>query len=211
MESICLTATQVRTVIDKGELALFVVMEEQPEMISQGAMLRSCGVDAVLMNPHTMQPVLAIDCHFSPGERRWVAEEVCTPGPWNISDSCRLWYLADGECPFAEAVQYKSAEYAPHWASRLTVEVIVVKAMQIQEIAPEECEAQGVTGSTHSSPVRGQPYDEYRNGDGLVYGEPREAFGALWDEVHPKPEEKFDVNPWCWRISLILKENKHVG
>ncbi len=66
-------------------------------------------------------------CPFQVGDQLFVQEEVATPGPWNIPESCKLWYPVDGPCPFKEAVQYKSAERMPRWASRTTLVITAIR------------------------------------------------------------------------------------
>ena len=96
--------------------------------------------------------------------------------------------------------------HMPRWASRITLEVTDVRVERVQDITPSDCEQEGVTGKTLSSPVRGEPYEEYQNGDGLIYTDPKCAFAALWNSIYDKRGCGWDKNPWCWVIEFKLEE-----
>ncbi len=205
MKSICLTTTQVRTMIDKCESVLFLTIEEQPEIISQGALLRSCGIDAILINPRTGESMVDTDCPFVVGERRWVAEEWV---PTFHGSDCL--YRADetGKDIFL-VDHWKSAASMPFERRRrnFTVKVVAVKTMQIQDTSFEDCRAAGCD-TEYVETVERCPGCTPSECNGTHYGE-RWHFKRLWNSAHAKPEEKWGANPWCWKISLILEENIH--
>jgi len=82
-------------------------------------------------------------------------------------------------------------------------EITNVRVERVQEITPSDCEAEGITGKTSASPVRGQPYEQYYNGDGLVYAEPYLAFHSLWDTIYGETFP-WDSNPWVWVIEFQI-------
>jgi len=87
----------------------------------------------------------------------------------------------------------------PRDFARIVGPVIQVKAEWVQGISPSDCEAEGITEVSLASPVRGFPYEEYRNSDGLVYGSSVEAFSALWDSINgQKPGCSWKDNPPVW-------------
>ncbi len=163
-----------------------------------------------------------------PGDRLWVRETIAK-GPPQMDGRDSATYVADGKSTTLDTWTWKRdilpSIFMPYGLSRITLEVVSVRVERVQEITPPECEMEGIIGSTHASPVRGQPYDEYRNGDGLVYTEPRMAFKALWDSINAKRFEHiadergkktkrllnygWDKNPWVWVIEFktITPEN----
>jgi len=113
------------------------------------------------------------------------------PGGWP-SDSGD-----DPDCP-----KWHPSIHMPRCASRITLEITDVRVERVQEISPEDCEAEGITGKTLASPMRGQPYEEYENEDGIIYTTPILAFAALWDSINLKRGYGWDKNPWVWVIAF---------
>jgi len=159
-----------------------------------------------------------------PGQVLWVRESVATNGPWNIPEACTLWYPADGgEQP--KGYQRRTGRFMPRWACRLFLELTDVRVERVQDITPEECETEGITGETLASPVRGQPYEQYFNGDGLIYNSPVEAFASFWNCIYTKHghwhrweddnevehedwitgDYSWDTNPYVWVLTFKRK------
>ena len=157
-----------------------------------------------------------------PGDRLWVRETwiPSLDGPRQIETGEEIYgvaYRADSGYQFplpeaerlwkGEADRWRPSIHMPRWASRIDLEITDVRVERVQEITPTDCEAEGITGQSKASPVRGQPYEEYSNGDGLVYTEPRIAFLRFWDDSIAKPGEKWDDNPWVWAYEFkVIKE-----
>lgn len=107
---------------------------------------------------------------------------------------CR--WMCDCHSKWWARQERKSPLFMPEWAARLFLQITEVRCERLQGIKPEDCEAEGIEGVTQGSPVRGQPYETYTNGDGLEYGTPKEAFESLWDSIHN--EHTWDSNPHVW-------------
>ena len=88
----------------------------------------------------------------------------------------------------------------PFKASRLHLR-LTVRPDRLWEITGDDFEYEGITGESHASPVRGQPYEIYRNGDGMEYGEPLSAFMEMWDSRYGK-KYPYSSNPHVWRYGL---------
>ena len=117
------------------------------------------------------------------------------PGDWPDDSS------DDPDCP-----KWSPSIHMPRKASRITLEITDVRVERVQEIPPMDCEAEGITGKTLASPMRGQPYEEYENGDGTIYPTPIPAFAALWDSINLKRGFGWDMNPFCWVITFKRKD-----
>lgn len=138
-----------------------------------------------------------------PGDRLWV-RETWSCERWENIDGGEGWrretllYRADGEHdgPWSPSI------FMPKWATRIWLRMTDIRVGRVQDITSTDCEHEGISGVTLASPVRGQPYGEYRNGDGIVYPEPRAAFHALWDFLNAKRGYGWEENPWVWAIGF---------
>jgi len=137
-------------------------------------------------------------------ERWWVqSTNECLSGGF-VADENGWFQFDNKDCP----TRWRSSTQMHKWASRITLEVERVWAERVQEISPSDCEAEGITGEIHASPVRGQPYSEYRNGDGLVYAEPKQAFAALWDSIYDTKGFGWDTNCWVFGCEFKVLEGE---
>ena len=207
MKSLCLTGPEVRTLQQTGKLVQFVVMEPQPpedivalycdssdklerDNVWQYQIAETDETSGIIFNA---QHVLGDgNAPFAPGERRWV-REAFQPNPhgsyWYEADS-----LYDYQCPDGYESAWKPSSHMPRRASRLTIEVVAIKAMQIQDISEDDIRAEGVGGMrdlTWASPL-----GNISTALGL-----RLNYADFWNSSRAKPEEKFDANPWCWKVT----------
>lgn len=114
--------------------------------------------------------------------------------------------ITGNRVPWRWRRDYLAAIHMPTEAARTVRQITGVRVERAQEICPSDCEGEGITGTTLSSPVRGQPYSEYYNGDGLVYSTPRTAFAALWDSINKIRGYGWGTNPWVWVIEFEKME-----
>jgi len=143
-----------------------------------------------------MRIILPGYCPYGvPGDRLWVAEHVATPGPWNIPDLCKLWYPADGQCPFAEAVQYQRAEGMPRWASRLLLEIVAVRVERVQDISEADADTEGTTDHYYCE-------EPTHNTDGIHRCNPIGDFQLYWDSLNAERGDGWEANPWVWVITF---------
>ena len=154
--------------------------------------------------------IFSLNCPYGvPGDRLWVREKFDF-FPCGMTE-CEIFYWADGSSqkrtPPNDYNPYlypnervRPSIHMPRWASRITLEIASVRVERVKEITPQDCEAEGITGTTSASPVRGLPYEQYKNGDGLTYTEPLKAFQALWESIHGPGS--WDLNPYVWAISF---------
>jgi hypothetical protein len=74
--------------------------------------------------------------------------------------------------------------HMPRWASRLTLEIISVRAHRLHEITDDEIRAEGIT-----------------DGDSIHWGSYRRAFIDLWDSINRK-RCPWKSNPWVWAVEF---------
>lgn len=166
---------------------------------------------------------------FEAGDRLWVRETWRTAAaldalsPTKIAAACLragyetpwapLHYEAnDGSLPRLDPVQWQGwsararpAIHMPRWASRLTLDVVSVRAERLQDIDDADARREGVGA-----------LDDYH--DAIEYagnvvrcgtaGIPRGVFASLWDSINGKrPGASWDANPWVWRVEFKRAAN----
>lgn len=143
-----------------------------------------------------------------PGDRLWVKETwaagKCSEGlsPSMLSpsfydgprsDNGGLWYRADSAEPAHPVTtrgRWRTSLHMPRWASRLTLEIVSVRAERLQDISEEDAKAEGVTPDADCLANRCmRPY--------------RDRFLDVWDEINGKRKGcGWRDNPWVWRIEF---------
>jgi len=157
----------------------------------------------VIVPPNVAYPIPA--CPYGePGDTLWVKEthwlgkhndaQFAIPDvrPYTVKYSTGEWGGIESHGWFRKpenGYKKRSAMFMPRWASRIDLTLKSRRAERVQDITPDDCEAEGIEGATRSTPVRGQPYEEYKAG-GLIYGTPVEAFATLWDSINTKPRPR---------------------
>ena len=135
------------------------------------------------------------------GDRLWVRERhriACVGLDSGIEHRC---YYADGAFSVVTSEQARSVRHwaanhpsihMPRWASRITLEIVSLRAERLQEITSEDVLAEGLppTGEITLHPhVTGKP---------LIH-----AFANLWDSLNPK--HPWENNDWVWVLEWPLQ------
>ncbi len=81
-------------------------------------------------------------------------------------------------CPYGKV----GDRLMPRWASRITLEVVSVRAERLREITTEDALAEGITKNLSLTP--------------------RVQFAELWDSINAKRGYGWDSNPWVWVIEF---------
>lgn len=143
--------------------------------------------------------VVASVCPFgAPGDRLWVRETFAESVP-GCSSQGGFSYRADhvdprGDGP-AHPMTWRPSIFMPRAASRITLDVVSVRAERLQDITDEEIAAEGVTmqalivlgvPSFPWSPWSAAPLDLWRLG---------------WNAINGK-RAPWSANPWVWRVEF---------
>lgn len=81
--------------------------------------------------------------------------------------------------------------FMPRWASRITLEIVSIRAELVQNISEEDCIAE--LGCTPKWPGPGpEPYKRYLKG----------CYAITWDTLNAKRGYPWDSNPWVWVIEF---------
>lgn len=94
---------------------------------------------------------------------------------------------------------WRPSIHMPHWASRITLEVVSVQVERLQEISEEDARAEGITEpAIFSVDVPGR--------SGPLMSTPcyRAGFAILWDSIYGPGS--WDANPWVWQIEFKVLE-----
>jgi len=136
----------------------------------------------------------AMNCPYGqPGDRLWVRETWSSDFAKHYPHDC-VWYAADDDrkkditvrngvrgifspenqehVPF----RWRPSIHMPRWASRITLEIVSVRAERLQDISEADALAEGITHITMNA-----PRIEYR---------------WLWGNI--KGSNSWDANPWVW-------------
>ena len=85
---------------------------------------------------------------------------------------------------------WKPAQHMKQEHSRLTLLIKEIKVERLAEISREDCLLEGVESY----------YTEGAFHTGLI--DEIEAFEDIWNATHKEPEEKFEANPWVWKVEM---------
>lgn len=131
-------------------------------------------------------------------------------GPW-----ARVTTLADGEmrsieidqatCEKLEQQQTvrlhrgRPGRFMPRWASRILLEVVSVRAEQLQDITAADILAEGAVERSHTDPNLGKcPVSAF---SGVMHPDLMSLWRAGWDSINGK-RAAWASNPWVWRVAF---------
>jgi hypothetical protein len=77
---------------------------------------------------------------------------------------------------------WRPSIHMPHWASRITLEIVDVRAERLQEISEEDAVREGIPNGAYSV-------------------NPKISFLKLWDSINGK-KYPWESNPWVWVIEF---------
>lgn len=127
-----------------------------------------------------VRAMIAVCPYGQIGHRLWVREAWRT-NTAGEGTQCVL-YSSDFE-RIPDDGKWRPSIHMPRWASRLTLEITMVRAERLQQITDADARAEGCCGvsSTH-------------------FGTPN--FRYLWDSLNAKRGYGWDVNPWVYVLEF---------
>jgi hypothetical protein len=133
-----------------------------------------------------------IGCRFGrAGDRLWVRET------WRHSRA-GVVYKADIPNEFQPHFSWKPSIFMPRSASRITLEIVSVRAERLQAISKEDARAEGMSNVFTWNP---KAPNGARFSDGQYY--PTVAnFRRVWDSLNDKRGFGWDLNPYVWVIEF---------
>ncbi|AMP15528.1 hypothetical protein [Collimonas pratensis] len=209
----------VRALLDDSKGQTRRIINPQPQMVTDGAILPWEGDPAALL-PLLQQSKRA--CPYGqPGDRHWVRETFVAFGHWVTRFSAKKkrdeWhfvdmtieaghqYRFDGADPFAA----RCAGAAPTWhtrpsifmpraASRILLDITAVRAERLHDISEHDVKAEGITpDEVRQMWLYGASNDEraaiYRRAAVIPYR-------YLWESLYGAGS--WDANPWVWVVEF---------
>lgn len=138
-----------------------------------------------------------IKCPWQVGQELWVRETWADLYPESKPHKKIIAYRADGDKEDG-SIKWKPSIFMPRWASRIQLRIKDIRVERVQDITPSDCEEEGITGSTHGSPVRGLPYEIYKCGD-FEGSYPKTVFQELWESINANRKDKDgNILPYSW-------------
>jgi hypothetical protein len=105
----------------------------------------------------------------------------------------------------AQRYFWKPAQHMKQEQSRLTLQIIEIRAERLAEISEEDCWRAGL--EEFADYQDSLEVCQMANKLGECVEDPRPTFAVWWNATHKKPEEKFEANPWVWVLEFELVEN----
>lgn len=126
-----------------------------------------------------------------PGDRLWVRE--------NWQTHCDMDAVSPRDLLQGTAIQYpatydgwiskvRPSIHMPRWTSRLTLEIVSVRAQRLQDITEEDAIAEGIERVPQLGVLRCSGWKDYSENT-TGFWEPLDSFSSLWDSINavPKP------------------------
>lgn len=108
----------------------------------------------------------------------------------------------------AERYIWKPAQHMKQEHSRLTLQIKEIRVEKLSEISEEDAIAEGnyldrcacLPRKKDKSPIDAMFKQNWCH----IHGQ---EFKDAWNATHKKPEEKFEANPWIWKIEFEIINN----
>lgn len=132
-----------------------------------------------------------IRCPYGvPGDRLWVRETHANLGkaplPGGGTSEDIVLYRADhGDDCKIDGVRWTPAIHMYRRHSRITLEVVSIRAERLQAISDEDARSEGVS-------------------DFATYGTAKVEFASLWESINGAGS--WDENPWVWAVEFRVLE-----
>jgi len=150
------------------------------------------------VDPHLSDAQL---CKYGqPGDRLWCREthyRMPSDNPSMGAGFGECYYNVDCDLPTLDTLhswgmfkKYPSI-HMPRWASRITLEIVSVRAERLQEITPEDALAEGI--------IRMDDTGEVGHWEPFAVAD----FNRLWESINgDKPGKDWKSDPLVWRIEF---------
>jgi len=130
----------------------------------------------------------SIKCPYGDiGDHLWVRETFCKT-EWEAFNYKAEWDNIHPE--LSKHTKWKPSIFMPRIASRITLEIINIRAERLNEIMEEDAQAEGVKSTAKLTP----------SGDDYIGLYASEHFETLWQSINGPGS--WDENPWVWVIEF---------
>lgn len=163
----------------------------------------------------------AFSPYGKPGDRLWVRESWCPVSDPFVGACEAVGYAADKDFRVVpegsfkegwtvfnwekpEIWKFRPSIHMPRWASRFTLEIMIVRVERLQEISEEDAKAEGVAALTLDFTDKQKDLWCRRSRQidpKAKVANYRGAFAVIWDEINGD-RAPWDSNPWVWVIEF---------
>lgn len=205
---ILFSAPMVRAILAGTKTQTRRVVKPQPSGFvgGPGVTLTNGLPDPLLPLDETVEPYgREIRCPYGqPGDRLWVRETWAygihalssrnaeREGPWVYSADAAAEQGRLGDC-------WRPSIHMRREASRITLEVTVVRVERLQEISEADAVAEGIEPFTDFLPS-----GHWRRYDAAALAgytsSPTDAYASLWESINGPGS--WDANPWVWAVEF---------
>jgi hypothetical protein len=145
-----------------------------------------------------------------PGDGLWVRET--WRASWTNDDEAPsemdmgtdIRYEADGFetlCGnYAWSKKVRPSIFMPRWASRILLEVTVVRVERLQDISEDDAMAEGVEYDQGWEEEPGWGFRDYSTDSDFVFADARHSYRSLWESINGP--QSWDANPWVWVVEF---------
>lgn len=152
------------------------------------------------------------ECSYGkPGDRLWVREtwgvvnSLDNKAPRELPKDIPIITRADSCHPDESSMMWRPSIFMPRWASRITLEVVGVRAERLQEISEADASAEGVAFEDAGD---SRLYRDYSTSELVFHLTPVKSYKTLWESIHGK--SSWALNPWVWVIEFKRLDLKSV-
>lgn len=175
------TAQEVQAILNKSKVMFREVIKPQPETNMSKNMLSFA------------EKLLAWSggskCPYKVGQKIFCKEsfaEILYGDDFEYGFKKRIIYRAEGDFH----VIWKPAQHMKQHQSRITLRIKDISVERLQDISEEDAKKEGF-----KTDYKMLPY-------GILKKDGSKFFIDNWNATHKKPEEKFEANPWVWKIEF---------
>lgn len=202
------TGESVRAYMDLRKTETRRVMKVQPDYVIDNEPYWHVG--GFRLRPEATNP---LRCPYGkPGDRLWVKEtwqqiewwgQNCILYRAHCPDDCQDLATPSNGIERIRITKWRPSLFMPRWASRLTLEIVSLRAERLQDITFDSCLAEGIVwteqwdtckGETITGDSMDEAWDQYT----------REAYRDAWDAINAKRGYSWDSNPWVWVLQTKL-------
>ena len=158
--------------------------------------------------------IMEVRCPYGePGDLVYARETWAAPHAYDhlpprlIPQDARIHYAATEE---RGGLLWRPSIHMPRWASRITLDITVVRVERLQEISEADAMAEGV----HGYPFR--PDDGWPLCTGYMVGaddgattlhpKPQDPYRLLWEQINGRGS--WDANPFVWVLEFRRQERQ---
>lgn len=134
------------------------------------------------------------------GGRLWVKEAFRTVGRRHRGTERRSLLYPATCYPDSVKPPITSARHMPRWASRLTLDIVMIRAHRLTEITEADAIAEGVEQVGFAPDGKTPHYRNYTGGG--AWANARCSYFTYWDSINRKRGHGSETNPWVWAIEF---------